>query len=159
MMNKGYTLMPSYIQYLAYFTFQSSTSNFRVNRLISLIENCFSLEHLNKDIFIRSVIDKTDGWLPISVLMCYNSVKRMRFDKEQIENIVTNMMMKSMEITKEKEEVYIRRKEWNDVKSKLMDVRMMKGSRVNYVQNEYMVNRIAPKKGMRAMRSVLDRNK
>jgi hypothetical protein len=131
--------------------------------LVSYLENFFSLENMNKDLYLRNRLSE-DGFISVKDLAMFNKLKRNSVSVEKIEEVLGS----GNEVIESKLQdgfLYLRNREWATLKDqllskeqiyqqnrsakKLMYQNQNQGSTMNYVslQNNYFINTM-PQGGM-----------
>jgi len=80
----------------------------------------FSIENLNKDYFIRSKLDE-NGFLEATEIMNFNKMKVNSVTIDKIQNIL-NEFDTTIETKVEGEKLYLRNKNWETIKDKLLPI-------------------------------------
>ena len=154
-----FSLYPTYVSYLAYYTMQKSRL-ITAQKVIKVIESFFSLENLNKDVCIRCMMD-SEGWVKLSSLMCFTALKKLKLTQMQLNDCLLNSpnLETIIEVNDEEDEMKIRRKNWDEFKDKLFDLTAIKINKISFVQNSYMASKamMKPNKNMKPMRSLIER--
>lgn len=159
--NQYTTIFPSYLQYLAYFNYQQQTICHynAIRHIMHTIESIFTKEHLNKDVFIRSIMDK-EGWVNTNYICCYNKIKKFKISKEMLRHIILKTPSTEIEYELRGEQLlFIRSSKWNEMKQSLQDLAELKRNKIGIIQNKYITTKTItkPKLNMRPMRSVFQK--
>jgi len=100
----------------------------------------FSIENLNKDYFIRSKLDE-NGFLEATEIMNFNKMKVNSVTIDKIQNIL-NEFDTTIETKVEGEKLYLRNKNWETIKDKLLPIEKIQQQKKknNKIQNTNYVN-------------------
>ena len=126
---------------------------------MNTVESLFTKEHLNKDVFIRSIMDQ-EGWVNTNYICCYNKIKKFNVSKEMLRHIILKTPSSEIEYELRGEQsLFVRSHKWNEMKTCLMDLAELKRNKMGIIQNRYITTKAItkPKTSMRPMRSGLQR--
>ena len=88
---------------------QKQSQNKKKNEIINLIETILSYENLNKDIYIRSCINK-NGFISINNIQKLEQIKKYNLSNEEFCSLILNYPSQIYETTFENYEIMIRNK-------------------------------------------------
>ena len=109
------------------------------------LEYYLSLEHLNKDKYIRQKIDN-NGYIDVEEILKFNNMKKHKADLDTIRDCINNKNS-PIEEASFNNRIYIRNKDWNQIKNYLIPIeeiesrKSKKNYNFNYVtmQNNYFM--------------------
>lgn len=142
-----YSIYP-FINYQNYCLYQVNT-----HPVLALIGKYLSFENLNKDVYLRSAMDR-NGWVNLNTFTSLNRVKEMKITKEVLAQLITSVESQDIEFEVRRNEIYIRNRKWNEFSAYLNDIATIKNEKLKFSQNQYMCERkLYPRRNMRPMRS------
>ena len=107
------------------------------NEIINLIETILSYENLNKDIYIRSCINK-NGFISINNIQKLEQIKKFNLSNEELCSLILNYPSQIYETTFENYEIMIRNKKWCEMEKYLFSIDDIIKNKVNKIQNYYL---------------------
>lgn len=116
---------------------QKLSQNKKKNEIINLIETILSYENLNKDIYIRSCINK-NGFISINNIQKLEQIKKFNLSKEEFCSLILNYPSQIYETTFENYEIMIRNKKWCEMEKYLFSIDDIIKNKVNKIQNYYL---------------------
>lgn len=116
---------------------QKLSQNKKKNEIINLIETILSYENLNKDIYIRSCINK-NGFISINNIQKLEQIKKYNLSNEEFCSLILNYPSQIYETTFENYEIMIRNKKWCEMEKYLFSIDDIIKNKVNKIQNYYL---------------------
>lgn len=116
---------------------QQQSQNKKKNEIINLIETILSYENLNKDIYIRSCINK-NGFISINNIQKLEQIKKYNLSNEELCSLILNYPSQIYETTLENYEIMIRNKKWCEMEKYLFSIDDIIKNKVNKIQNYYL---------------------
>ena len=116
---------------------QKLSQNKKKNEIINLIETILSYENLNKDIYIRSCINK-NGFISINNIQKLEQIKKFNLSNEELCSLILNYPSQIYETTFENYEIMIRNKKWCEMEKYLFSIDDIIKNKVNKIQNYYL---------------------
>jgi hypothetical protein len=116
---------------------QKLSQNKKKNEIINLIETILSYENLNKDIYIRSCINK-NGFISINNIQKLEQIKKFNLSNEEFCSLILNYPSQIYETTFENYEIMIRNKKWCEMEKYLFSIDDIIKNKVNKIQNYYL---------------------
>ena len=116
---------------------QQQSQNKKKNEIINLIETILSYENLNKDIYIRSCINK-NGFISINNIQKLEQIKKYNLSNEEFCSLILNYPSQIYETTFENYEIMIRNKKWCEMEKYLFSIDDIIKNKVNKIQNYYL---------------------
>ena len=116
---------------------QKQSENKKKNEIINLIETILSYENLNKDIYIRSCINK-NGFISINNIQKLEQIKKFNLSNEEFCSLILNYPSQIYETTFENYEIMIRNKKWCEMEKYLFSIDDIIKNKVNKIQNYYL---------------------
>lgn len=116
---------------------QKQSQNKKKNEIINLIETILSYENLNKDIYIRSCINK-NGFISINNIQKLEQIKKYNLSNEEFCSLILNYPSQIYETTFENYEIMIRNKKWCEMEKYLFSIDDIIKNKVNKIQNYYL---------------------
>ena len=116
---------------------QKQSQNKKKNEIINLIETILSYENLNKDIYIRSCVNK-NGFISINNIQKLEQIKKYNLSNEEFCSLILNYPSQIYETTFENYEIMIRNKKWCEMEKYLFSIDDIIKNKVNKIQNYYL---------------------
>ncbi len=116
---------------------QQQSQNKKKNEIINLIETILSYENLNKDIYIRSCINK-NGFISINNIQKLEQIKKYNLSNEELCSLILNYPSQIYETTLDNYEIMIRNKKWCEMEKYLFSIDDIIKNKVNKIQNYYL---------------------
>ncbi len=116
---------------------KQQSQNKKKNEIINLIETILSYENLNKDIYIRSCINK-NGFISINNIQKLEQIKKYNLSNEELCSLILNYPSQIYETTLDNYEIMIRNKKWCEMEKYLFSIDDIIKNKVNKIQNYYL---------------------
>jgi hypothetical protein len=104
--------------YSPYMSSIPNTDNYKVE----LLENFFSNKNLNRDLNLRKNMDPETGNVPIDFILNLNKIRSMNLNQENISELIDKVGSDIIEIVTIDDKLYLRRKNFEEIKNKLKDI-------------------------------------
>jgi len=92
---------------------------------VELLEKFFSEKNLNKDLNLRKNMDQDSGNVPIDFILNLNKIRSMNLNEETINELINKIGSDIIEIIKQDDKLYLRRRNFEEIKNKLKSVEDM----------------------------------
>jgi hypothetical protein len=119
--------------------YANNSSNNKYLKIINIIENLFSFNNLNNDIYLRSNLND-EGYLNYEILFDFNEIKRCNIGKKYLFNFLLTYKSNNFEVVIQNNNLLIRNKKWNIIKKYLNDYDKIIFNKVCNIQNKCILN-------------------
>jgi hypothetical protein len=119
--------------------YMNNSSNNKYHKIINIIENLFSFNNLNNDIYLRSNLND-EGYLNYEILFDFNEIKRCNIEKKYLFNLLLTYKSNNLEVIIKNNNLLIRNKKWNDIKKYLNNYDEIIFSKVCNIQSNCLLN-------------------
>jgi len=119
--------------------YMNNSSNNKYHKIINIIENLFSFNNLNNDIYLRSNLNN-EGYLNYEILFDFNEIKRCNIEKKYLFNLLLTYKSNNLEVIIKNNNLLIRNKKWNDIKKYLNNYDEIIFSKVCNIQSNCLLN-------------------
>ena len=92
---------------------------------VELLEKSFSEKNLNRDLNLRKNMDPDTGDVPIDFILNLNKIQSMNLNEETINELINKIGSDIIEVIKQGDKLYLRRKNFEEIKNKLKSIKDM----------------------------------
>jgi len=132
-------LNQNYIPFFTISFYLHNNTNKKYQKVVKIIENLFSFNNLNNDIFLRSNLNN-EGYLNCEILFDFNEIKKLKLGKKNLFNFLLNYKSDFFEVTIKNKNLFIRNKKWNYIKNHLNNFDKIIFNKICNIQNNYVIN-------------------
>ena len=92
---------------------------------VELLEKSFSEKNLNRDLNLRKNMDPDTGDVPIDFILNLNKIHSMNLNEKTINELINKIGSDIIEVIKQGDKLYLRRKNFEEIKNKLKSIEDM----------------------------------
>ena len=92
---------------------------------VELLEKFFSEKNLNKDLNLRKNMEQDTGNVPIDFILNLNKIRSLNLNEETINELINKIGSDIIEVIKQDDKLYLRRKNFEEIKNKLKSIEDM----------------------------------
>ena len=92
---------------------------------VELLEKFFSEKNLNKDLNLRKNMEPDTGNVPIDFILNLNKIRSLNLNEETINELINKIGSDIIEVIKQDDKLYLRRKNFEEIKNKLKSIEDM----------------------------------
>ena len=92
---------------------------------VELLEKFFSEKNLNKDLNLRKNLEQDTGNVPIDFILNLNKIRSLNLNEETINELINKIGSDIIEVIKQDDKLYLRRKNFEEIKNKLKSIEDM----------------------------------
>ena len=103
---------------------------------VELLEKFFSEKNLNKDLNLRKNMEQDTGNIPIDFILNLNKIRSLNLNEETINELINKIGSDIIEVIKQDDKLYLRRKNFEEIKNKLKSIEDMEKESQQKINNQ-----------------------